>query len=56
MKSSDTAEVGASAIRGPRRYKRATREAYNTRERFKIYLKGEGAVDFQYNQIDTYVE
>ena len=44
---SDTAVVGASAIRGPRRYNRATREAYSIRERFKIYFNGEGAVDFQ---------
>jgi len=29
IKSSDTAEVGASAVRGPRRYNRVTREAYN---------------------------
>jgi len=56
IKSSDTAEVGASAVRGPRSYNRATREAYNIRERFKIYFNGEGAVDFQYNQLDTYVE
>ena len=55
IKSSDTANVGASAIRGPRRYNRATREAYNIRERFKIYFNGEGAVYFKYNQIDTYV-
>jgi len=56
IKSSDTAETGASVIRGPRRYNRATREAYNIRERFKIYFNGEGAVDFHWNQIDTYVE
>ena len=54
--SSNTAEGGASVIRGPRRYNRATREAYNIRERFKVYFNGEGAVDFQYNQIDTCVE
>ena len=47
IQSSDTAEVRASAIRGPRRYNRATREAYSIRERFKIYFNGEGAVDFQ---------
>jgi hypothetical protein len=35
--SSNTAEGGASVIRGPRRYNRATREAYNIRERFKVY-------------------
>ena len=49
IKSSDTAEVGASKVRGPRRYNRATREAYNIRERFKTYFNGEGAVDFHYN-------
>jgi hypothetical protein len=54
--SSNTAEGEASVIRGPRRYNRATREAYNIRERFKVYFNGEGAVDFQYNQIDTCVE
>ena len=54
--SLNTAEGGASAIRGPRRYNRATREAYKIRERFKVYFNGEGAVDFQYNQIDTCVE
>jgi len=32
IKSSDTAEVGASAIRGPRCYNRATREAYTIHE------------------------
>jgi len=42
IKSSDTAEVVASAIREPRRYNRATREAYNISERFKIYFNGEG--------------
>ena len=47
IQSSDTAEVGASAIRGQRRYNRATREAYSIRERYKIYFKGEGAVDLQ---------
>ena len=47
IQSSDTAEVGASAITGPRRYHRATREAYSIRERFKIYFNGEGAVDFR---------
>ena len=56
IKSSDIAEVGASAVRRQRRYNRATREAYNIRERFKIYFNGERAVDFQYNQLDTYVE
>ena len=56
IKSSDTEEVGASAIKGPRRYNRATREAHNIRERVKIYFNGEGATDFQYNQIDTYVK
>ena len=56
IKSSDTTAVGASAIRRPSRYNRATWEVYNSRERFKIYFNGEGAVDFQYNQIDTYVE
>jgi hypothetical protein len=56
IKFSDTAEVGTSAVRGPRSYNRATREAYNIRERFKIYFNGEGAVDFQYSQLDTYVE
>jgi hypothetical protein len=30
--SSNTAEVGASVIRGPRSYNRTTREAYNIRE------------------------
>ena len=55
IKSSDT-EVGASAVRGPRPYNSATREAYNICERFKIYFNGEGAVDFHYNEIDTYVE
>jgi hypothetical protein len=53
---SNTAEGGASVIRGPRRYNRATREGYNIRERFKVYFKGEGAVYIQYNQIDTCVE
>jgi len=47
IKSSDTAEVEASVIRGPRRYNRATQEAYNIRERFKMYFNGETAVDFQ---------
>jgi len=42
LKSSDLAEVGASAIRGPRHYNRATRETYNICERFKIYFNGEG--------------
>jgi len=56
IKSSDTAEGGKSANRRPRRYNRAKREAYNIRERFKIYFNREGAVDFQYYQIDTYVE
>ena len=56
IKSSDTAEFGTSAIRGPRSYNRATREADNIRERFKIYFNGEGAVDFRRNQIETYVE
>jgi hypothetical protein len=37
--SSNTAEGGASVIRGPRRYNRWTREAYNIRERFKVYFK-----------------
>jgi len=32
-KSSDTAEIDAPAIRGPRRYSRATREVCNIRER-----------------------
>ena len=54
--SSNTAEGGASVIRGPRRYNRATRESYNIRERIKLYFNGEGAVNFQYNQIDTCVE
>jgi len=54
--TSNTAEGGASIIRGPRRYNRATREAYNICERFKVYFNGEGAVDFQYNQIDTCAE
>jgi len=31
-------------------------EAYNICERFKIYFNGEGATDFQYNKIDTYVK
>ena len=40
IKSSDTAEVGAPAIRGPRRYNRAMREAYNIREREGVgYVK-----------------
>jgi len=56
IKSSDTVEDGASAIRGPWRYNRATQEAYNIHERFKIYFNGEGAADFQYNQIHTYIE
>jgi len=56
IKSSDTAEGGASAIRGPRLYNRAMRETYNICERFKIYFNGEGAIDFQYNKIDTYIE
>jgi hypothetical protein len=54
--SSNIAEGGASIIRGPRRYSRAMGEAYNIRERFRVYFKGEGAVDFQHNQIDTCVE
>jgi len=42
IKSSDTAEVVASAIREPRRYNRATRETYNIRERFKFILMEKG--------------
>lgn len=41
--------------RGPKRYNRAGREAYNVRERFKTYFNREGVCDFQYNEIDTFV-
>jgi hypothetical protein len=39
--SSNTAEGEAPVIRGPRRYNKATREAYNISERFKVYFNGE---------------
>lgn len=44
-----------STIRGSKRYNRAAQEAYDIRDQFRIYFNGEGAVGFQYNEIDTYV-
>lgn len=55
IQHSNTTHILKSSVSGTRRFNRAVRAAYNIRERFKTYLKGDGMIDLGNNLLNKHL-